>query len=147
MLRKDFVIDEYQLYEAKMIGADVVLLIAAALTKAEVKQFALLAHQLGLEVLLEIHNEEELDWICDEVDLVGVNNRNLKTFVTDVQISIDLASKIPAEFVKISESGISSVETVRRLRTFGFQGFLMGENFMKNTQPEEALRQFVNALN
>lgn len=147
MLRKDFVIDEYQLYEAKKIGADVVLLIAAALTKAEVKRFALLAHQLGLEVLLEIHNEEELDWICDEVDLVGVNNRNLKTFVTDVQISIDLVSKIPAEFVKISESGISSVETVRRLRTFGFQGFLMGENFMKNTQPEEALRQFVNALN
>lgn len=146
LLRKDFIIDAYQLYQAKAMGADFVLLIAAALSAPLVEEFAGIAHTLGLEVLLEIHTEEELECLCPAVDVVGINNRNLKTFVTDVNTSFRLGEKIPAPFVKISESGISSPGTVRELRQAGFRGFLMGENFMKEAEPGKALAAFVQAL-
>lgn len=146
LLRKDFIVDEYQIYQAKVMGADFILLIAAALLPAQVKQFASLAHRLNLEVLLEIHTEEELDCICSEVDVVGINNRNLKTFVTDIEVSYQLGEKIPAEFVKISESGISLPNTVKELRQAGFRGFLMGENFMKEEDPGQALARFIKEL-
>lgn len=146
ILRKDFMIDEYQLIEAKSIGADVILLIAANLTVQQVKHLAKAAKNLGLEVLLEIHNEEELAHICDEVDIVGVNNRNLKTFEVSIQTSIDLSVKIPAEKFKISESGISDVNTIHELKKYGFKGFLIGENFMKSTEPQIAFASFVKQL-
>lgn len=146
VLRKDFMIDEYQLYEAKAIGADVVLLIAAALTPAECRQLAAKARELGLEVLLEIHSEDELIYCCDEVDLVGVNNRNLKTFEVSTNLSVELAPLIPDRFVKISESGLSEVETVRTLMEKGYRGFLMGENFMKENDPAAALNFFIRTL-
>lgn len=143
VLRKDFMIDEYQLFEAKSYGADVVLLIAAALTVKECKNLAQQAKALGLETLLEIHNEQELSHISEFIDLVGVNNRNLKTFEVSTDVSISLAPLIPNEFVKISESGISNTQTVRELRELGYKGFLMGENFMKEENPAEALRRFI----
>ncbi|MDR0940730.1 MAG: indole-3-glycerol phosphate synthase TrpC [Bacteroidales bacterium] len=146
VLRKDFMIDEYQLFEAKSYGADVVLLIAAALTIAECKNLAQKAKQLGLETLLEVHNAEELKHINEYIDLVGVNNRNLKTFEVSTAISIELAQLIPDEFVKISESGISNVQTVRELQQIGYKGFLMGENFMKEENPADALKQFIAEL-
>jgi indole-3-glycerol phosphate synthase len=146
ILRKDFIIDEYQIVEAKAIGASVILLIAANLTAKRVQELALFAKRLGLEVLLEIHNEEELAHICTEVDIVGVNNRDLKTFTVDVNRSIELSEKIPADKIKISESGISDVDTIIRLRQFGFKGFLIGENFMKNSDPAIAFADFVNDL-
>lgn len=146
LLRKDFIIDEYQIYQAKAMGADFILLIAAALSPGLVVEFAEVAHQIGLEVLLEVHTEEELACICPEVDVVGINNRNLKTFVTDVTTSLVLGEKIPAGYIKISESGISSPDTVRRLREAGFKGFLMGENFMKEDNPGLALASFIQAL-
>ncbi|HET9571357.1 MAG TPA: indole-3-glycerol phosphate synthase TrpC [Bacteroidales bacterium] len=146
MLRKDFVIDPYQVYEAKVLGADVILLIASALTLDEAYDLGELAHELGMEVLLEVHNEAELDFISRFTDMVGVNNRNLSTFVTDVQVSFDLANKIPAEFVRISESGLGDSETVKKLREAGYQGFLMGENFMKHNDPGAALSEFILAL-
>ncbi|MDR2955086.1 MAG: indole-3-glycerol phosphate synthase TrpC [Prevotella sp.] len=146
LLRKDFVIDEYQLYQAKAAGASAILLIASALTIKETKQLATTAKQLGLDVLLEIHNEQELAHINDKVDVVGVNNRNLGTFVTDVQISFDLADRIPDEFVKISESGISQPQTVIDLQSVGYKGFLMGENFMKTSNPGKALEEFIGEL-
>ena len=147
ILRKDFVVDEFQIYEAKAIGADVILLIASALTIYEVKNFSRLAHQLGLEVLLEVHNKEELSYLNENVDMVGVNNRNLKTFQVDTGISANLAAFIPPEFVKISESGISNVETVKELNRLGYRGFLMGENFMKAVHPAFALKEFLRQLN
>jgi len=146
VLRKDFVIDEYQLYEAKAMGADVILLIAAALTGKRTFELARKAHELGLEVLLEVHNADEIRHANDYVDIIGVNNRNLKTFEQSIQASFDLADKIPDHFVKISESGISKVETVKELRKVGYRGFLMGENFMKESDPAEALRSFIKAL-
>ncbi|MDR0815070.1 MAG: indole-3-glycerol phosphate synthase TrpC [Bacteroidales bacterium] len=146
ILRKDFIIDTYQICEAKLYGADVVLLIAAALSKGQAVEFTAFAHHLGLEVLLEIHHAGELDYIHAPVDVVGVNNRNLGSFVTNVQTSLDLAAKIPPEMVRISESGISSPETVKRLQQAGFNGFLMGENFMKQANPAQALEQFIGAL-
>ena len=146
ILRKDFMIDEYQLYEAKSYGADVVLLIAAALTTKECYQLAQKAKVLGLETLLEIHNEQELKHINQFIDLVGVNNRNLKTFEISIDVSLALADRIPAEFVKISESGISSVETLKTLRNAGFKGFLMGETFMKEENPAEALKKFIQQI-
>jgi indole-3-glycerol phosphate synthase len=146
ILRKEFIVDEYQIYEAKAMGADLILLIAAALTPQQSKEFARKAHELGLEVLLEVHNEEELGHANELVDMLGVNNRNLKTFVTDVQVSFDLADKIPADFVKVSESGISQAQTVIDLRNAGFKGFLMGENFMKETNPAEALQDFIRQI-
>jgi indole-3-glycerol phosphate synthase len=146
VLRKDFIIDEYQIHEAKAYGAAIILLIAASLTAEEVDRFAKLAHELGMEVLFEIHNEEELSKISSHVDVVGVNNRDLKTFNVDVQQSVKLATLIPAQFIKISESGISDPETVKMLKSYGYQGFLMGENFMKEANPGEAFKNFVKQL-
>lgn len=146
LLRKDFMVDEYQFYQAAAMGASAVLLIASSLTIQETKQFAVKAKELGLDVLLEVHNEAELGHINEYIDVVGVNNRNLGTFVTDVQASFDLVDKIPNEFVKISESGISSPQTVLDLREVGYKGFLMGENFMKTDNPGEALANFIKEL-
>ncbi len=146
ILRKDFIVDEYQLIEAKSIGADVILLIAACLSPIEVRTLASKAKVLGLEVLLEVHNELELEHICDEVDLVGVNNRNLKIFEVNIQTSLDLINKIPKNKIAISESGISDVETILTLKAAGFKGFLIGENFMKQPDPTIAFADFVNDL-
>lgn len=146
LLRKDFIIDEYQIYEAKAIGASAILLIAASLSKNEVNNFAKLARELGLEVLFEIHNEEELEKISEYVNVVGVNNRDLKTFKVDIQQSIKLSSVIPEKYIKISESGISSPDTVKLLKTYGYKGFLMGENFMKESNPGEACRIFTSLI-
>lgn len=146
ILRKDFVIDSYQIVEAKAIGADVVLLIASCLTKKEIDDLAIFAKNLGLEILLEIHAEEELEKISDHVTVVGVNNRNLKDFTVDIQHSIDLFPQIPSKFLKISESGISNVETIQKLQNVGFSGFLIGENFMKTTNPSLACQEFASLL-
>ena len=146
ILRKDFMIDTYQFYEAKALGADVVLLIAACLSVQQVQSFAVLAKSLGLQVLLEIHNHEELEHICDEVDFVGVNNRNLKTFEVNIQTSLELIHKIPTDKPAVAESGISSVDTIVTLRRAGFKGFLIGENFMKQAQPSIAFADFVQQL-
>ena len=147
LLRKDFMVEEYQFLEAKAAGADVVLLIAACLTPAQVKQFTMLAKSLDLEVLLELHEEKELDHICPGVDFVGINNRNLKTFEVNWQHSIDLAGKLPAGMLKIAESGIGDAETLLMLKQAGFNGFLMGELFMKYFDPAIALADFVKKLN
>ena len=146
ILRKDFIIDEYQLYEARGIGADVILLIAANLTKQQVNQFASKAKELDLEVLLEIHNEDELEHICDEVDLVGVNNRNLKTFEVDINTSLKLMPHISKDKIAIAESGISNVDTIMTLRQAGFKGFLIGEKFMKAPIPAIAFAEFMKQL-
>ena len=146
LLRKDFMIDEYQLVEAKAYGAEVILLIAACLTPQEVKTMAATAKSLGLEVLLEIHNDEELDHICDAVDLVGVNNRNLKTFEVSIDTSLGLINKIPKEKPAVAESWISDVDTNVTLRQAGFKGFLIGENVMKQASPSIAFADFVNQL-
>jgi indole-3-glycerol phosphate synthase len=146
ILRKDFIIDEYQVIETKALGADVMLLIAACLTKQQVKRLAFEAQQIGLEVLLEIHNETELDHLCDAIEMVGINNRNLKTFEVNVETSLQLGEKIPEQFLKISESGISDVNTIHLLRQNGFKGFLMGETFMKETDPGEKFLEFVKQL-
>ncbi len=146
LLRKDFIIDEYQLYEAKAIGADVILLIAACLSKTEVKQLAQKAQELSLEVLLEVHNEKELNHLCDEVTMVGVNNRDLKTFQVDIHTSLNLIQKLPSEKPAVAESGISTIESILSLRSAGFKGFLIGENFMKHADPSVAFIQFVTAL-
>ena len=146
ILRKDFIVDKYQLFEAKAWGADVILLIAAALTPQKTKSLGKQAKSLGMEVLLEIHNKQELEHINEFVDIVGVNNRNLKTFEVNTNISKELAGLIPAEFAKISESGISKPETVMELREYGYQGFLMGENFMKEKNPAIALKNFIAGL-
>jgi indole-3-glycerol phosphate synthase len=145
-LRKDFIIDEYQVLETKAMGADVILLIAACLSPYQVKQFAALAKTFNLEVLLEIHNEEELQHICQEVDLVGVNNRDLKTFTVDINTSIQLSEKIGEERCKISESGISSVAAITTLMQYGFKGFLIGETFMKEPDPAIAFAGFIQQL-
>ena len=146
ILRKDFVVDEYQLIEAKSIGADVILLIAACLTVTEVKQLASFAKNLGLEVLLELHAEEELGHICDETNIIGINNRNLKTFDVDIERSLRMAEKIPLPKFKVAESGISSVNDILLFKKHGFQGFLIGENFMKATNPTIAFAEFVKQL-
>lgn len=146
ILRKDFIIDEYQLVEARAMGADVILLIAACLVPDRVKELAFFAKSLQLEVLLEIHNEAELQHICDAVDLVGVNNRDLKTFSVDINRSIELSKHIPADKIKIAESGISHVETIHIFKEAGFKGFLMGENFMKAADPAQAFKEFVQKL-
>ncbi|HTI08774.1 MAG TPA: indole-3-glycerol phosphate synthase TrpC [Puia sp.] len=146
ILRKDFMIDEYQILEAKSMGADVILLIAACLSPAEVKKLALFARSLELEVLLEIHNEAELAHICEETELVGVNNRDLKTFTVDVERSIRLSEQIPAGKITIAESGIHKVDTILQLKNAGFSGFLIGENFMKESDPGAAFGKFVQEL-
>src|SRR6185312_10842298 len=146
LLRKDFIIDEYQLVESKAYGAEVILLIAACLTKDEVKALAGLAKNIGLNVLLEIHNEQELAHICKDVDVVGVNNRDLKTFTVDINRSIELSKQIPADKIKISESGIDSVESIMFLKEYGFRGFLIGERFMREENPALAFQNFTLEL-
>ena len=146
ILCKDFMIDEYQVIEARAMGADVILLIAACLTPARVKELASFAKHLQMEVLLEIHTEEELQHICAEAEIVGVNNRDLKTFTVDISRSVELSKKIPADKIKIAESGISDVETICILRRAGFKGFLIGENFMKQPDPTIAFASFVQQL-
>lgn len=147
LLRKEFIIDEYQILEAKANGADAILLIAAVLTQKEIGHLTNFAQSLALEVLIEIHNVEELDKaVIPRPDMIGINNRNLKTFEISLEISKELISKIPEDFVTISESGISSIDAVRELKTVGFQGFLMGENFMKTNNPGEAAKQFIQDL-
>ncbi len=148
ILRKDFIIDEYQLIEAKSIGADVVLLIAAALTPAEVSALSKKAKTLGLEVLLEVHSEEELQSnLIPTVDLIGVNNRNLSDFSMDLSLSERLSSKIPDRYTKVSESGIDSADAILRLRRAGFRGFLIGEAFMKTSKPARACEELIAAVN
>ena len=145
LLRKDFMVDEYQLIESKAYGADIILLIAACLSVEEAKQLAIFAKNLGLNVLLEIHNQLELEHICDEVDVVGINNRNLKDFKVNIQHSIELGNLVPKGKIKIAESGIHDVETLQLLKNHGFQGFLMGEIFMKESNPGKAFMDFVQA--
>lgn len=146
LLRKEFIVDEYQIIEAAKVGADAILLIAACLSRQEVRHFSKTAKENNLEVLLEIHNEQELEHICETVDLVGVNNRNLKTFTTSLENSVQLSKKVPLQFVKISESGISTAEDIKYLRSFGFQGFLIGETFMKSNNPGNACQAFIKNL-
>ena len=146
ILRKDFIIDEYQITEAKSIGADVILLIAACLTPGEVQRLAAFAKSLQLEVLLELHDEEELGHICDETEIVGINNRNLKTFEVDIERSLRMAEKIPAGKIKVAESGITSIENILLFKQHGFKGFLIGENFMKAENPTIAFAEFVKQL-
>lgn len=147
ILRKDFTVDEYQIVEAKSIGADAVLLIAAALDPKRLKELAAFAQSLGLETLLEVHNEEELSASVNKhIDLVGVNNRNLKTFEVSIETSKTLARLIPSDFVKVSESGITDPATIMELRAAGFQGFLMGERFMQNSRPEKSCARFIESL-
>ena len=147
ILRKEFIVDEYQVIEAKSIGADAILLIAAALEPDQIQHLSKQAHFLGLEVLMEVHNEEELqDNIHDSVDIIGVNNRNLKTFKTDLNTSVSLSDKIPTGYVKISESGIHDPEDIIYLKKYGYQGFLMGEHFMKQSRPEKGCAEFIAKL-
>ena len=147
ILRKEFIIDEYQLIEAKSIGADAILLIAAALPADKVKALAEAAKQLNLEVLLEVHNEEELQANQHEaVDLIGVNNRNLKTFEVSIETSKRLSSLIPDQYVKVAESGISDPNTILELRPYGFKGFLIGETFMKTSRPDLTAKKFIDTV-
>ncbi len=148
MIRKDFMIDEYQIIEAKSLGADVILLIAANLSPERVKELGKLTKELGMETLLEIHDEEELNRsFCEYIDVVGVNNRNLKNFSEqNVNASLELADKIPANCIKISESCISEVKTIKLLKSVGYKGFLIGETFMKTKNPAKALADFIKQL-
>jgi indole-3-glycerol phosphate synthase len=146
ILRKDFIVDEYQIVESKAIGADVILLIAASLTPKEVKRLADFAKNTGLEVLLELHDEKELEHICDETEIIGINNRNLKTFEVDIDRSLRMAEQIPADKIKVAESGIRSVEDILLFRKNGYKGFLIGENFMKAERPGDAFKKFVSGL-
>jgi indole-3-glycerol phosphate synthase len=148
LLRKEFIVDEYQILEAKAFGADLILLIAAVLTREEIKSLSEFAKKLGLEVLLEVHNQEELEKsIMPTLDMIGVNNRNLKTFEVSLDFSKQLAAQIPNDFVKVSESGISSIEAIAELRPYGYNGFLIGENFMKTDDAGQAAKEFINKLN
>ncbi|MDO4230052.1 MAG: indole-3-glycerol phosphate synthase TrpC [Capnocytophaga sp.] len=147
ILRKDFVIDEYQIYEAKSYGADVILLIAAALTRSQIKELVAVAKALHLEVLLEVHNQEELEKaMMPELDMLGVNNRDLKTFEVSLDVSKSLSQQIPDDFVKVSESGISKIENILELKKYGYQGFLIGENFMKTDAIYSQTKEFIQQL-
>ncbi|MBL3658685.1 indole-3-glycerol phosphate synthase TrpC [Fulvivirga sediminis] len=147
ILRKDFTVDEYQIIEAKSIGADAILLIAAVLTPEEVKSLAKLAHSLGLEVLLEVHNEAELERSFNEyIDLLGVNNRDLASFKVDLNTSISLSEKVPHGVVKVAESGINQPEDIELLKSHGFEGFLIGERFMRSARPEKSAESFIEKL-
>jgi indole-3-glycerol phosphate synthase len=146
ILRKDFIVDGFQIVEAKAIGADVILLIAACLTKEELKNYGKLAEDLGLDVLYEVHSKEELDKIDLDHKIIGINNRNLKTFEVDLEHSIELASQIPSSCIKVSESGISDPRIITGLKEYGFQGFLIGENFMKSEDPGYACQEFISQI-
>ncbi|WP_322971249.1 indole-3-glycerol phosphate synthase TrpC [Faecalibacter sp. LW9] len=146
VLRKDFIVDAYQVYETKAIGADLMLLIAECLTKEEVHDLAKLAKEIGLEVLLEIHSEDQLEKVNEYIDLIGINNRNLKTFVVDTEKSKQILKQLPEDLIKVAESGISNPKVVKDLKAAGFQSFLIGENFMKHENPGKAFQEFVNQL-
>ncbi|MGD1318436.1 indole-3-glycerol phosphate synthase TrpC [Chryseobacterium sp. 2R14A] len=146
ILRKDFMIDEYQFYEAKSIGADVILLIAACLSLQQVQEFTQLSHELGLEVLLEIHTEEELQHFNSDINLVGINNRNLKDFKVDLQHSVNLKNQLPKDILSVAESGIYNIEDFNYLKEKGFDGFLMGEYFMKNENPAQKFKEFISSV-
>jgi len=146
ILRKDFIIDEYQIHESKALGADIVLLIAACLSTDEVKLFSELAKSLGLEVLLELHDFEELGHVCSTVDFVGINNRSLKTFDVDIQRSLAMSAAIPDSFCKVAESGINNPEQIRLFKSNGFEAFLIGEYFMKTHQPGVALEKLIQQI-
>ncbi|MGV8092767.1 MAG: indole-3-glycerol phosphate synthase TrpC [Mangrovibacterium sp.] len=146
ILRKDFMLDPYQIYEAKAYGADLILLIAASLEKDEMLELGGTAKELEMEVLAEVHTEEELDKLNQFVDIVGVNNRNLKTFQVDVETSVRLGRLLSPGFIRISESGLSTAENINYLRKAGFEGFLVGENFMKSTDPAKACKEFIEQL-
>jgi indole-3-glycerol phosphate synthase len=148
ILRKEFIINEYQILEAKAYGADVILLIAAVLEKDQLQNLAKFAKSLKLDVLLEVHDLEELKKSQEaEVDMIGVNNRNLKTFKVDIANSKNLAEKIPDHFIKVSESGISNTQAINELKDYGYKGFLVGENFMKTDDPGKAAKDFIFELN
>ncbi|QCW99212.1 indole-3-glycerol phosphate synthase TrpC [Aggregatimonas sangjinii] len=148
LLRKEFIIDEYQVLEAKAHGADVILLIAAVLSRAEIKIFSELAKSLDMEVLLEVHNKTELQKsIMPSLDMLGVNNRNLKTFEVSLETSKTLSELIPDDFVKVSESGISTIDAITDLKPYGYQGFLIGENFMKTADPGKSAAEFIQKIN
>ena len=147
ILRKDFIVDGFQIVEAKAIGADVILLIASCLTPVELKNYGNLAVDLGMEVLYEVHTQEDLDKIHDlDNKLIGINNRNLKTFEVDLEHSVKLANQIPDSCIKISESGISDPRIISGLKEYGFQGFLIGENFMNQEHPGVACQEFINQI-
>lgn len=146
ILRKDFMIDEYQIVEAKSMGADVILLIAACLSEKEIYSLARFAHSLNLQVLMEVHDQEELHFCNEYLDIVGVNNRNLKTFEVNINLSVNLSNQIPPGLVKISESGISQVDHIKKLKDAGFQGYLIGENFMKESDPVKAFAEFMQLM-
>jgi indole-3-glycerol phosphate synthase len=144
VLRKDFILDPYQIVESRAMGADVILLIAACLQPAETRSLAKMAHKLGLEVLLEIHEESELDHLCEDIDVVGINNRDLRTFTVDINRSIRLAERLANNILHIAESGIRNIETILHLKSAGFNGFLIGEQFMKEPDPTIAFASFVD---
>jgi indole-3-glycerol phosphate synthase len=146
-LRKDFIVNEYQIIESKSIGADAILLIAAVLTKEEIIQLTNAAHQLGLEVLLELHHPNELEKVHEKVNAVGVNNRDLNTMKIDIQQSFLMADLLPKDMIKISESGIEKPKTIADLKKVGYQGFLIGSHFMKQPHPHLACKEFINELN
>ena len=147
ILRKEFIIDKYQLIEAKAYGADVILLIAACLNKHQIINLSAFAKEIGLEVLIELHNENELEkCLIDTIDIIGVNNRNLKTFEVDINTSIKLSNIIPEKYLKISESGISNYDEIRKLRNHGFKGFLIGELFMKNNDPGKEVLDLIEKI-
>jgi len=148
VLRKEFIIDPFQIAEAKAYGADIILLIAACLSSKEVNELSAYAKKIGLNVLLEVHNEEELkENKFDTIDAIGVNNRNLNDFSVSIQHSLDLINLIPDQYIKVSESGISNPETIQLLRNVGFQAFLIGENFMKTNNPGKAIQEFIDQIN
>ena len=147
ILRKDFIFDPYQIIESKAFGSDLVLLIARILKPQEVKELTLVAHSIGLEVLLEIHDESEFhSHVFSEIDLIGINNRNLNSFRVDPALSISLSNKIPDRFTKIAESGIRSANEIRKLKSYGYDGFLIGEQFMKANNPAEIAHQLIQEL-
>lgn len=146
ILRKEFIIDEYQVHEAKALGADLILLIAACLTKEEVVRFSTVARSLGLEVLLELHDEDELGHVCETIDLVGINNRSLKTFDVNIARSLRMAGQLPKDKLKVAESGIDDPAQVKLFRENGYSAFLIGENFMKTNDPGMALNDFRNQI-
>lgn len=146
ILRKEFIIDEYQVHEAKALGADLILLIAACLTKEDVVRFSTVARSLGLEVLLELHDEDELGHVCETIDLVGINNRSLKTFDVNIARSLRMAGQLPKDKLKVAESGIDDPAQVKLFRENGYSAFLIGENFMKTNDPGIALHEFRNQI-
>ncbi len=146
ILRKEFIIDNYQIIEAKSLGADAILLIAAVLSKDEIQEYTRAAHDLGLEVLLEIHEAQELEKVPYDLDVIGINNRNLKTFEVDFEHSLRLCDLLPKELTKISESGISDPKTIQHLQSAGFEGFLIGETFMKTEDPGTTCENFIAAI-